>query len=64
MFEMAGNESIGYWIKFERIIRGFRERDGRPETWRWFEYLAEEMKKVREQRGMPEYTEPWRPSNL
>jgi hypothetical protein len=60
-FDMFGNGVIGHWTKFEPIIRGFRERDGRPETWKWFEYLADEMKKVRERRGMPEYTMPWRP---
>jgi hypothetical protein len=61
IFDMIGNSSIGQWNKFEPIIHGFRERDGRPETWRWFEYLANEMKKVREQRGLPEYVPPWRP---
>jgi hypothetical protein len=60
-YDMFGNGCISFWFKFEPIIRGFRERDGRPEGWRWFEYLAEEMKKVRERRGMPEYTMPWRP---
>jgi hypothetical protein len=61
VFEMTGNPAISHWIRFEPIIRGFRERDGRPETWKWFEYLADEMKKVRERRGMPEYTPGWRP---
>ena len=61
VFDMFGNACINIWIKFEPIIRGFREKDGLLETWKWFEYLAEEMKKVREQRGMPEYTMPWRP---
>jgi len=61
IFDMIGNGSIGHWNRFEPIIREFRERDGRPETWRWFEYLAQEMKKVREQRGLPEYIPPWRP---
>jgi hypothetical protein len=60
-FDMFGNTAIGAWMKFEPIIQGFRERDGRPETWKWFEYFADEMKKVRERRGMPEYTMPWRP---
>jgi hypothetical protein len=61
VFEMAGNWCIGQWTKFEPIIQGFRERDLRPESWRWFEYLANEMKIIREQRGMPEYIQPWRP---
>ena len=63
MYDMMGNACIGSWIKFEPIIQGFREHDGRPETWRWFEYLADEMKKVRDKRGMGEYTPSWRPSN-
>jgi hypothetical protein len=61
VFEMVGNGIISYWTKFVPIIQGFRERDGRPETWRWFEYLADEMKKVRHQRGLPEYVAPWKP---
>jgi hypothetical protein len=61
VFEMAGNWAIGNWHKFEPIIHGFRERDGRPESWRWFEYLADEMKKVREQRGLSEHTPSWIP---
>jgi hypothetical protein len=63
VFDMFGNGVIGNWTKFEPIIQGFRERDGRPETWNWFEYLATEMMKVRSQRGMPEYTMPWRPES-
>ena len=61
IFDMFGNGCLYYWTKFEPIIRGFRKMDGRPETWNWFEYLADEMKKIREQRGMPEYILPWRP---
>ncbi|TFH14404.1 hypothetical protein E4H04_10290 [Candidatus Bathyarchaeota archaeon] len=64
MFDMTGNNSIALWTKFEPIIYGFRERDGRPETWRWFEYLADEMKKVRHQRGLPEYVAPWKPETV
>ena len=60
-FDMFGNAVIGNWTRFQPIIQGFREHDGRPETWRWFEYFADEMKKVRERRGLPEYTMPWRP---
>ena len=62
MYEMTGNASIAFWYMYEDIIQGFRERDGRPETWKWFEFLATEMMKVREQRGMTEYIPPWRPS--
>ena len=62
VFDMIGSGSISHWNRYEPIIRGFRERDGRPgEAWRWFEYLANEMKKVREQRGLPEYVPAWRP---
>jgi hypothetical protein len=61
VFDMFGNSCINNWIQFEPIIRGFREKDGVPEMWKWFEYLADEMKKVREQRGLPEYTPSWRP---
>ena len=61
MYDMTGNSSIAFWTMYEPIIEGFRERDGRPETWRWFEYLATEMKKVRKQRGLPDYELPWKP---
>jgi hypothetical protein len=61
VFDMFGNGCIGQWMKFEPIIQGFREKDGRPETWKWFEYLTNEMMKVRERRGLAEYTMPWRP---
>jgi len=63
MFDMTGNASIAFWTKFESIINGFREVDGRPETWQWFEYLALEMRKVRKQRGMPNYIPPWKPES-
>jgi hypothetical protein len=59
---MFGNKAIGGWSKFEPIVKGFRERDGRPETWKWFEYFVNEMKKVREKRELPEYTMPWQPT--
>ena len=61
VFDMFGNACINNWIKFEPIIRGFREKDGVPETWKWFEYLVDEMKKVRERRRLPDYTPSWRP---
>ncbi|RLI32545.1 hypothetical protein DRO66_11230 [Candidatus Bathyarchaeota archaeon] len=61
VYEMISTVIFQHWIKYEPIIRGFRERDGAPETWRWFEYLVDEMKKVRDRRGMPEYMLPWRP---
>jgi len=49
---------IGHWIKFEPIIQGFRELYGRPELWKWFEHMADEMKKVRERKGLAEYVLP------
>ncbi len=61
VYEMIGTVVFQHWIKYEPIIRGFRERDGAPESWRWFEYLADEMKKVRDRRGMSELMPPWSP---
>jgi hypothetical protein len=58
IYEMSGNSSILLWGHFESVIKSFRERDSRPENWRWFEYLADEMKRVRDEKGLGTYVPP------
>jgi hypothetical protein len=44
------------WEKWEHIIRELRERENVPEVWEGFEYLYDEMKRYRIERGLPDYT--------
>ena len=55
VFEMGGDISINMWGHFESIIKDFRKRDNNPGLWRWFEYLVNEMKKVRDERELGTY---------
>jgi len=44
------------WEKWEHIIRELREKENVPDVWEGFEYLYDEMKRYRSERGLPEYT--------
>jgi hypothetical protein len=44
------------WDKFESVIKEMRVQLDLPELYIWFEYLAEEMMKMAEERG-----NPWKP---
>ena len=41
------------WDKFESVIKEMRVRLNQPNMNIWFEYLAEEMKKMTEEKGVP-----------
>jgi hypothetical protein len=48
---MGGYWGIWLWEKFEDVIRFSREYNNLPELAVWFEYLAQEMAKMRVERG-------------
>ena len=48
---MGGYYASWQWQKYESIIRHQREYQNMPELAVWFEYLANEMNKMNEQRG-------------
>ena len=52
----SGFGAIHHWDKFGSIIKEMRVQLGLPEFCMWFEYLAEEMEKVGEEKG-----NPWKP---
>jgi hypothetical protein len=46
LYDYVGTSVIGTWDKYGRL------RNDRPELLQWFEYLADEMKKIRKNRGI------------
>ena len=40
------------WQKYKGIIEEQRIRENNPEEWMWFEYLNDEIIKLREQKGL------------
>ena len=44
------------WEKWEHIIMEIRKRKKAPDVWEGFEYLYDEMKRYRIERGLPAYT--------
>ena len=57
---MGGYWALWLWTKYESIIKDQRVRSNLPELGVWFEYLAKEMIKMREQRGhTAEIPEGW-----
>jgi hypothetical protein len=41
---LSGN-ILGTWEKMKPLVEGIRKRFARPQSWEWFEYLYNEMKK-------------------
>ena len=52
LYDYVGTSVIGTWDKYGPIIKENRLRIDRPELLQWFEYLADEMKKIRNDRGI------------
>lgn len=49
---LNGNASIYMWTKYRLIIEEQRIRDNNPEEWMWFEYLNDEIIKLRKKKGL------------
>jgi hypothetical protein len=53
IYDIQGNTIITGWDRYREIIVRLRERGNIPEFQQHFEYLYNEMVKIREQRGNP-----------
>ena len=49
----AGFGVLMSWDKFAPVIREMRVQLDQPDLFMWFEYLADEMKKMTEEQGRP-----------
>ena len=52
LYDYTGPAVILTWNKFGPICKETRVRNGTPDLLKWFEYLADEMNKIRLNRGI------------
>jgi len=50
----GGFAQVWHWKKWEPLILRMRELRGEPEFLKWFEYAADEMMKIRQEKGLSE----------
>ena len=48
----GGFAQVWHWRKWEPVITRFRERRGDPDFLKWFEYTANEMTRMRQEKGL------------
>jgi len=48
----GGFAQVWHWKKWEPVIMRFRKRRDDPEFLKWFEYAAEEMMRIRQEKGL------------
>ena len=54
VYNIAGRRILMLWFKFETIVKGFRDpKWGIPDYGENLEYLAEEMIRIRKEKGLP-----------
>ena len=54
VYNIAGRRVLMLWFKFESVVKAFRNpKWGTPDYGEHFEYLAEEMIRIREEKGLP-----------
>ena len=65
VYDIAGTRVILLWFKLETLVKAFRDpKWGVPDYAEHFEYLADEMLRIRKQRGHPiPYTNYLHPSS-
>jgi len=65
VFSLMGRRVLMFWIQFETIIKGLREMKfgPGPDYSQNFEYLANELIKIRKEKGLPLYTEYLHPTS-
>ena len=65
VYSMMGRRVITFWVKFETIIKGQRHVLGGlgPDYSKSFEYLANELIKIRKKKGLPLYIENLHPTS-
>jgi len=49
---MHGISTMLMWNKWEPVINQSRNRDNNPEEWKWFEYLNDEIIKLRKRKDL------------
>ncbi|UCD45778.1 MAG: hypothetical protein JSV27_04645 [Candidatus Bathyarchaeota archaeon] len=54
VFQLLGPLVVMQWEKWGGIIKAIRENENIPENFSGFEYLADEMTKIRRERDYPE----------
>ena len=53
----GGAAQVIHWMKWKPIIFEMRKRRNDPDYLKWFEYLSEEMKKLRKEKGLNAFPE-------
>jgi hypothetical protein len=56
LHRLGGYRAIVMWEKWGHIIKKNRERENMPDLWEGFEYMYNEMKKLRESKGYSDIT--------
>ena len=65
VYRIAGRRIIQLWYRLETVIKGLREMapGPGPDYSEYFEYLANEMIKIRKQKGLPLYEDRLHPTS-
>jgi len=61
----GGFGQVMHWKKWEPVIMRMRKRRGDPDFMKWFEYMAKEMMRIRQEKGLIPTSSPpsdWAPS--
>jgi hypothetical protein len=54
VYNVDGRRILMMWFKFETVVKGFRDpKWGTPDYGDNFEYLAQEMIRIRKEKGLP-----------
>jgi hypothetical protein len=48
----GGSAQVNHWLKSEPIVLEMRKRRNDPEFLKWFEYTANEMMRIRQEKGL------------
>ena len=48
----GGSAHVNHWNKWEPVIEEMRSQRSDPEFLKWFEYLTEQMKELRQEKGL------------
>jgi hypothetical protein len=51
-FGGGGSAQVRHWVKLEPLVMEMRKQRNDPEFLRWFEYTANEMMRIRQEKGL------------